>query len=30
MKKILLAIGLSIGFSSLQAQYWQLPNISIG
>jgi hypothetical protein len=28
MKKILLVIGLSIGFSSLQAQYWQLyyPN----
>jgi len=30
MKKILLVIGLSLGFSSLQAQYWQLPNISAG
>ncbi len=30
MKKILLFLGLSIGFYSLQAQYWQLPNISIG
>ncbi len=30
MKKLFLLLGLSMGFSAVQAQYWQLPNITIG